>query len=256
MQPTNGLHLGNYLGALKKFVAAAGSSTRAFIASSICTRSRPGRTRKSSPAAAAKSPPRISPPASIRSARSSSCNRRCASTPELGVDLQLRRAHGLGAAHDRSSRTRPARMPSVRPSACSIIRCCRRRTFSSTKPRTCRSAKTRSSTSSSAATSRRSSTTTTTRRISSRCRSADQGPGARIMSLRDGSKKMSKSDPSDMTRINLTDDADAILQKIKKATTDPLPVPEDARKVSRAGRRWKTSSASTRRRRGSAPKTC
>lgn len=55
-----------------------------------------------------------------------------------------------------------------------------------------------------------------------------QGPGARIMSLRDGSKKMSKSDPSDMTRINLTDDADAIMSKIKKATTDPLPVPENA----------------------------
>jgi len=53
-----------------------------------------------------------------------------------------------------------------------------------------------------------------------------QGTGARIMSLRDGSKKMSKSDPSDMTRINMTDDAGAILQKIKKATTDPLPVPE------------------------------
>jgi tryptophanyl-tRNA synthetase len=53
-----------------------------------------------------------------------------------------------------------------------------------------------------------------------------QGPGARIMSLRDGAKKMSKSDPSDMTRINLTDDADAIMQKIKKATTDPHPLPE------------------------------
>ncbi len=53
-----------------------------------------------------------------------------------------------------------------------------------------------------------------------------QGPGARIMSLRDGAKKMSKSDPSDMTRINMTDDADAIMQKIKKATTDPHPVPE------------------------------
>jgi tryptophanyl-tRNA synthetase len=53
-----------------------------------------------------------------------------------------------------------------------------------------------------------------------------QGPGARIMSLREGTKKMSKSDPSDMTRINLTDDADAITNKIKKATTDPLPVPE------------------------------
>ena len=53
-----------------------------------------------------------------------------------------------------------------------------------------------------------------------------QGPGARIMSLRDGTKKMSKSDPSDMTRINLTDDADAIAQKLKKATTDPHPLPE------------------------------
>ena len=53
-----------------------------------------------------------------------------------------------------------------------------------------------------------------------------QGPGARIMSLREGSKKMSKSDPSDMTRINMTDDADALLQKIKKATTDSAPVPE------------------------------
>ncbi len=53
-----------------------------------------------------------------------------------------------------------------------------------------------------------------------------QGPGARIMSLRDGTKKMSKSDPSDMTRINLTDDADAIMSKIKKATTDSAPLPE------------------------------
>ncbi|MBL8536569.1 MAG: tryptophan--tRNA ligase [Hyphomonadaceae bacterium] len=53
-----------------------------------------------------------------------------------------------------------------------------------------------------------------------------QGPGARIMSLRDGTKKMSKSDPSDMTRINLTDDADTIMNKIKKATTDPHPLPE------------------------------
>ncbi|HVY83549.1 MAG TPA: tryptophan--tRNA ligase [Caulobacterales bacterium] len=53
-----------------------------------------------------------------------------------------------------------------------------------------------------------------------------QGPGARIMSLRDGSKKMSKSDPSDQARINLTDDADAIANKIKRATTDPNPLPE------------------------------
>ncbi|MDE2411646.1 MAG: tryptophan--tRNA ligase [Sphingomonadales bacterium] len=50
---------------------------------------------------------------------------------------------------------------------------------------------------------------------------------ARIMSLRDGSAKMSKSDPSDMSRINLTDDADAIINKIKKAKTDPEPLPFD-----------------------------
>lgn len=50
---------------------------------------------------------------------------------------------------------------------------------------------------------------------------------ARIMSLRDGSAKMSKSDPSDMSRINLVDDADAIAQKVKKAKTDPLPIPDN-----------------------------
>ncbi|MEO8724265.1 MAG: tryptophan--tRNA ligase [Sphingobium sp.] len=48
---------------------------------------------------------------------------------------------------------------------------------------------------------------------------------ARIMSLRDGSAKMSKSDPSDMSRINLTDDNDLIVQKIRKAKTDPEPLP-------------------------------
>ena len=50
---------------------------------------------------------------------------------------------------------------------------------------------------------------------------------ARIMSLRDGAAKMSKSDPSDMSRINLTDDADTIMTKIKKARTDPEPLPSD-----------------------------
>jgi tryptophanyl-tRNA synthetase len=45
------------------------------------------------------------------------------------------------------------------------------------------------------------------------------------MSLRDGTKKMSKSDPSDYSRINLTDDADAIAQKVRKAKTDPEPLP-------------------------------
>ena len=50
---------------------------------------------------------------------------------------------------------------------------------------------------------------------------------ARIMSLRDGTAKMSKSDPSDMSRINLTDDADAMMQKVKKARTDPEPLPSE-----------------------------
>ena len=50
---------------------------------------------------------------------------------------------------------------------------------------------------------------------------------ARIMSLRDGAAKMSKSDPSDMSRINLTDDADLIAQKIRKARTDAAPLPDD-----------------------------
>ncbi|MDE2183665.1 MAG: tryptophan--tRNA ligase [Alphaproteobacteria bacterium] len=53
-----------------------------------------------------------------------------------------------------------------------------------------------------------------------------QGPGTRVMSLRDGSKKMSKSDESDYSRINLTDGADAIAQKIRKAKTDPAPLPD------------------------------
>ena len=48
------------------------------------------------------------------------------------------------------------------------------------------------------------------------------------MSLRDGTAKMSKSDPSDMSRINLIDDADTILSKIKKAKTDPEPLPSEA----------------------------
>jgi tryptophanyl-tRNA synthetase len=53
------------------------------------------------------------------------------------------------------------------------------------------------------------------------------GPATRVMSLRDGTKKMSKTDESDNSRINLTDSADAIAQKIRKAKTDPNPLPED-----------------------------
>ena len=54
-----------------------------------------------------------------------------------------------------------------------------------------------------------------------------QGPATRVMSLRDGTKKMSKSDPSDQSRINLTDDDDAIALKIRRAKTDPHPLPDD-----------------------------
>ena len=47
------------------------------------------------------------------------------------------------------------------------------------------------------------------------------------MSLKDGMKKMSKSDPSDLSRINLTDEKDLIVNKIKKAKTDPMPMPSN-----------------------------
>lgn len=53
------------------------------------------------------------------------------------------------------------------------------------------------------------------------------GPAARVMSLRDGSKKMSKSDPSDLSRINMSDDADSIAQKFRKAKTDPDALPSE-----------------------------
>ncbi|MBI3451494.1 MAG: tryptophan--tRNA ligase [Rhodospirillales bacterium] len=55
------------------------------------------------------------------------------------------------------------------------------------------------------------------------------GAATRVMSLRDGSKKMSKSDTSDMSRINLTDGPDQIAQKIKRAKTDPHPLPDDVK---------------------------
>ncbi len=55
-----------------------------------------------------------------------------------------------------------------------------------------------------------------------------EGAATRVMSLRDGSKKMSKSDPSDMSRINMTDDADTIAKKIRKAKTDPDGLPSEA----------------------------
>ncbi|MEC7806414.1 MAG: tryptophan--tRNA ligase [Pseudomonadota bacterium] len=58
-----------------------------------------------------------------------------------------------------------------------------------------------------------------------------QKAAARIMSLRDGTKKMSKSDPSDYSRINMTDGPDTIAQKIRKAKTDPYPLPDSLREL-------------------------
>ncbi|MGC8536780.1 MAG: tryptophan--tRNA ligase, partial [Rhizomicrobium sp.] len=57
------------------------------------------------------------------------------------------------------------------------------------------------------------------------------GPATRVMSLRDGAKKMSKTDESDMSRINLTDDADTIANKIRKARTDPEPLPAEPKEL-------------------------
>ena len=82
-----------------------------------------------------------------------------------------------------------------------------------------------------------------------------QGPATRVMSLRDGAKKMSKSDPSDYSRINLTDDADAIAQKIRKAKTDPEPLPSEEKGLESA-RKPTTSSASMRRWKDRARRTC
>ena len=56
-----------------------------------------------------------------------------------------------------------------------------------------------------------------------------EGAATRVMSLRDGAKKMSKSDPSDASRINMTDDADTIAKKIRKAKTDPDALPSEAK---------------------------
>ena len=59
------------------------------------------------------------------------------------------------------------------------------------------------------------------------CEPVIMGPATRVMSLRDGTKKMSKSDPSELSRINMTDDADTIARKIQKAKTDPEPLPSE-----------------------------
>jgi tryptophanyl-tRNA synthetase len=74
------------------------------------------------------------------------------------------------------------------------------------------------------------------RRVLSAARAADPGPGDAVMSLRDGAKKMSKSDASDQSRINLTDDPDSIALKIRRAKTDPEPLPHDEKALEGAAR--------------------
>ena len=118
-------------------------------------------------------------------------------------------------------------------------------------------ATTRSSTSSSRATSPRNSTTTSAlpsaRRASRtasifRCPSrSSSAPRRASCQLRDGTKKMSKSDPSDFSRINMTDDADTIGKKIQKAKTDPEPSAVGGSGARERGRKPTTSSASMRR---------
>ena len=73
------------------------------------------------------------------------------------------------------------------------------------------------------------------------------GEATRVMSLRDGTKKMSKSDTSDYSRINMTDDADTIALKIRRAKTDPEPLPRHDSPTSRSAPRPTISSASTPR---------
>jgi tryptophanyl-tRNA synthetase len=65
------------------------------------------------------------------------------------------------------------------------------------------------------------------------CEPVIMGPATRVMSLRDGTKKMSKSDASELSRINMTDDADTIARKIQKAKTDPDPLPREAAGLAR-----------------------
>ena len=81
------------------------------------------------------------------------------------------------------------------------------------------------------------------------------GPATRVMSLRDGTKKMSKSDASDYSRINLSDDADQIAQKVSKAKTDPDALPSEEKGL-KGARRPTISSASSRRFQGAARRMC
>ncbi len=100
VQPSGALHLGNYLGALVKFVALQRPDGVPVSAWSTCTPSPPGRTRPSSPPRPARSPPPISPPASTPRRRSSFPQSAVQRSRRAGLDLQLRRPARLARPDD------------------------------------------------------------------------------------------------------------------------------------------------------------
>ena len=206
IQPTGDLHLGNLLGAILRWVRMQDEARMP-----VLPRRPPCADRRRRPGAAARQRPRNGRGADRQRHRSRQIDpvraERGPGPCRAGLDPQLHRPDGLAQPHDPvqgQSRARTAKAPR---SACSPIRCCRPPTCCSTRRPMCRSARTRSSISSWPATSRSSSTTTST----SSCSSPPEpfiggGTAARVMSLRDGSAKMSKSDPSEQSRIHLTDE--------------------------------------------------
>jgi hypothetical protein len=170
---------------------------------------------------------------------------------------QRHRADGLAEPHDPvegQGRQEPRRCSRSR---CSPIRCCRPPTCCSIRPPTCRWARTRSSIWNWPATSRRSSTTTLAKAPVFTLPDPIIPPeAARIMSLRDGSAKMSKSDPSDMSRINLTDDADTIMQKVKQGQDRSRTAAQRRRRASKAAPKPKIWSASMPRWPAAASRRC
>ena len=236
IQPTGELHLGNLLGAILRWVRMQDEARVP-----VLPRRPPRADRRRRPGPAARQRPRNGRRADRQRDRSRQVD---PVRPERGprprrarLDPAMHRAHGLAQPHDPVQGQDAARTARAPASACSPIRCSRPPTSCSTRRPTCRSARTRSSISSWPATSRSSSTPTST----SSCSSPPEpfiggGTAARVMSLRDGTAKMSKSDPSDMSRINLTDSDEAIAQKIRKAKTDPEPLPDDPALLDRPSR--------------------
>ena len=229
VQPTGNLHLGNYLGAHREIRRAAGQATTASIAWSICTRSRCGRIRPSCRRRSARSPPRfiacgIDPKKHIVFnqsqvaehaelawvfncvARLGWLNRMTQFKEKAGkdrenasvglyayptlmaADILVYRATHVPVGEDQKQHLELSR---------DIAQKFNNDFAESIQAHGYGDA------------------------FFPQPEPLIQGPATRVMSLRDGSKKMSKSDASDQSRINLTDDADAIAHKIRRAKTDP-----------------------------------